>query len=675
MNLDNQQLTIRPLPKQGECLTSYLFRITNLNYCGDKDIWRDISVGSIYRLKGYQYHRLDYDFTMIDSKKFTALSGLDQSTINKLTFYNLYTKFFDDPYSDFERAKVMIQPFLNKKQRKFCPQCLKQNPSFKLIWQVMDIEICDIHNVELRNSCIECGHKVSYSMDCLEKQECENSTCNFKLTDRIVPIVDKDYIDTQKERCSRWGFLMNSDVMLTEAYGKLTMERSLALKLLYIAQNQQPKYKRKDIRGISKNIIKTLVAHIRGVTDVKKVNLKLLFQLLDLKGLSIEKFAQINVPESYLNSVFSVKKSFEAQGCLTPWCPKYMKITSMQLVNEGVRPRKSGVKYSRYFVCKECFMRYSHHPNNDIWQEIDRQIDLVNCIREKAFSGYNRRNIVRELKMNHYKVSEIYGYLAYHGLIPEELCAKYMVEVIPSNLKELFEALDIDKNTYPETKYMKAKSLYGWSVIQYSYFYAQCEVQELFLFKTLTLKKPKKKVNSLQSEAKEKIKELIHSEISISFAQIAASVDCSEQTLRSHGLSEIISSAKEEQKSLRMNEEEKNFRRLFDVYIQEERGAIQYRDIYKLFGRYRDYLVKNYPGLINYINRKKSEIYKNLKDKKQQRLVHDVKEAIIIASRKYQSLNPTNVAKELGIQSIHVAGYKKVKECIKTEINRFYEDS
>jgi hypothetical protein len=673
VKIENQQLTVRPAPKSGECLTSFLFRATRLNHCGEKDIWGDIHVGSVYRKKKHQYVRLDYDFSMIDPSKLSILLELDQKSINNLTFYNVCAKFFDDPYKDFERAMVMMQSALYKKHRKFCPQCLKQNRVFKLIWQVKDIEICNVHQTKLRTSCYECGQGISYSYDCLEIHACENQACHQKLTDIIEPVEDRAYIQAQLELYHRWEYLM-SDAELSQRIGELPIEKSIALKLLYVAQNQEIAYKRSNILGISKYVVKNMVAFIRGTSEIKKVTLQLLFLMLDQKSMSIEQFARIEVPTSYMDSLFAVKEKQRAQACLTPWCTEYRKKKSeMHVVNERIEPRRKGIRYSCYFVCKGCYMRYGYQPNQNNWQEIDGKIELVEWVREKTLLGLTRTEVSRELKLNFFKVSELFGYMAYQGLLPEKLCLKYRATVIPDDLRDRFEALKCDANTHSETKYKKAKFLYGWTLVEFSYYYAYHVVQAYYLTKTSTLKKPLQKFKALHNEVEEKTKELIQSDIKISMAQIAAATDCSETTMKSHGLKDMIEKARLLQESFHLDQEERKLRKTFDAFVEEKQGFIRYKDIYKRLGRCRDYVVKNFPGLINYMAGRKMAVNEQLKDEQKQRTIHHVKEAVEAASQKYQQLNPTNVAKELGFSYIHVSGYKVIKEFIIAEINRFYE--
>ncbi|GAF09550.1 TniQ family protein [Paenibacillus pini] len=335
--MDKHRLTVRPTPKSGESLTSFLFRTGISNGCDKMDIWRDIHTGSVHMLRSNLYYRLDYDFCLIDPKRLSRLLDITLDSIAQLSYFTVCSKFFNNPYQEYDRAMVMIQKALDKKSRKFCPSCIKQEDVYKLIWQLKEIDNCFIHNIKLES--------------------------NVKLVDIPVVVADTNDLSQQKKTYHRWLFLLESDQMLTKRYGKLSMERSLALKLLFVAQNQATDYIRKDIVGFSKNLVKSLVAFVRGNSVVKKVTQSLLFEVLDYANMNIEQFSKIDVPKSYLNSILTVKekKVSPSRACMTPWCCN-SEHQRMILVNERVEPRKKGIRYPYYFVCEGCFMRYAYQP-------------------------------------------------------------------------------------------------------------------------------------------------------------------------------------------------------------------------------------------------------------------------------------------------------------------------
>ncbi|WP_162341505.1 TniQ family protein [Paenibacillus paridis] len=642
----NHQLTVRPTPKSGESLTSFLFRAGNLNGCDEMDIWRDIHAGSDHMIRSNLFCRLDYDFCLINPRRLTRLLDISLDDIAQLTYFTVCSKFFDNPYHDYDRAMVMIQMALDKKSKRFCPSCTKQENVYMLIWQLKDIDKCYIHNIKLDS--------------------------NVKLVD--IPEVEADIKDfnQQVELYRRWQFLLTPGQMLTKKYGNLNMERSLALKTLFVAQNQATVYIRKDIVGFSKNLVKSLVAFVRGTSVIKKVTQSILFEVLDYANMTIEDFVKLDVPKLYLNSLLTVKKKKTAGICETPWCC-HRERKKMIYINERVEPRKKGIRYPYYFVCEGCFMRYAYQPESNQWQEINGKIELVSLIKNLAEVGMTRAEVSRKLKINLFRISEIFGYLAYHRLLPDSISSLYAYSIVPENLVTLFNGIPYNWNTYPESKYKKMRERYGWNLKMFSYYYAHSEVQLYFIHKSSDLKKPLKKYLDLSIRAEQTINDLIFSETRLSFSQVAVALECSERTIHSHSITTTIQKAKEKQLSIRQHSEEKELRRIFDNLVTDydDKELLLMRTIYERLGRNRDYIILKYPGFISYMNASIKEVNKKVKDYQLKLLVNQIREAILQHTKSQMNLSVASVARQLGIKYIHVKGYKSVKDIIKQEIERY----
>ncbi|QTH41663.1 TniQ family protein [Cohnella sp. LGH] len=646
--VENQLLTVRPTPKLGESLTSFLNRAAKLNGCNEMDIWRSIHAGSIHMLRSQLFYRLDYDFCLIDPKQLSMLLDVTLDSIKKLTFFTVCSKFFDDPYKDYDRAMVMIQMALDKRSRKFCPICIEHEDVYKLTWLLKEVDYCFTHNIRLES--------------------------NTNLADISEVTSDTNDLNKQEVIYRRWNFLLKSDKVLTKRYGRLNMERSLALKLLFVAQNQASVYVRKDIVGFSKNLVKSLVSFVRGTSSVKKVTQSLLFEVLNYANMTIEEFSNLEVPKSYLTSIFTIKekKNNPPSTCLAPWCYN-QEHQRMILIDDRVEPRKKGIRYPYYYVCKGCFMRYAYHPEINQWQEIDGKIELVSAIKKLVEAGMTRSEVSRELKINYFQISEIFGYLAYHHLLPKSIHATYAYSNIPENLVSLFEAIQCELYTYPETKYKKTRNRYGWNLKMYSYFYAHSDVQLYFIHKPSELKKPLKKHNDLCIQAERSINDMVLSDIRLSLNQVASSLDCSESTLHSYGIASVVQEAKSKQSSKRLHDEEKELRKTFDTLISRHdcKEVLSMRAVYNCLGRNRDYVVENYPGFINYMTASVKEVNNKAEVHRLKQLVRRIKEAIQQLSEKQRDISVTAVAKCLGIKYIHVKGYRPVKEKIKQEIEDY----
>jgi hypothetical protein len=71
------------------------------------------------------------------------------------------------------------------------------------------------------------------------------------------------------------------------------------------------------------------------------------------------------------------------------------------------------------------FMRYGYHPKLNKWQEIDGKIKLNNEVKQLASFGLTKCQIANELKINFYKISEIFGYLAHYQCFEKAVLSEY----------------------------------------------------------------------------------------------------------------------------------------------------------------------------------------------------------------------------------------------------------
>ncbi|KQX67240.1 MULTISPECIES: TniQ family protein [unclassified Paenibacillus] len=673
--MNTRCLTVRPIQKSGECLTSYLFRAEYSNKVSALDIWADIHRGSIHTLRNDQFFRLDYDVNVFDHKKIVSLLKTSQDAIISMTYYGISYKFFDNPAIEIERVYLMINAAIDSQKRKYCPICVRQDRCFYLICQVKEIEICLNHLVKLQSACPHCQKQVKYSDNVFKNKDdaiCVN--CKLSLTNKVEDIQGLGYIITQERFYKDWNYLLNPSLILTKVINNFSLEQSLAIKLLFITQSKEERYIRSRVNLLSVNVVKNLVSLIRSNRETKKVSIGDVISIARGLNITLEEFSEIIVPNTYIESLFIKSEQVEPDVCHAHWCKFFNKKGKMTKINNRVEPRKKGVRYPFYYYCAGCSMRYSFHPVNDTWDEIDGNIQLVEKVRELASKGLTRSQVSKYQKVNIFRVSEIFGYLAYHSFLPSGIERKYIPQDVIDNSLEYFKLSNMRYDSYSETKYKDMQEKFGWSLIEYSYYYANNLVQEYFMQKQSSLKKPLKKYDSLEKTVSEKVNNMVTSELTISLQQVAAAVECSEGTLRTHGLQEIIISCMESQKSFRLNNEEKELRNKFDKYTSQAKLLnlqITYKSIYHHLGRHRDYINKHYPGFSNYMARVVHTHNSMLKEIALQKKRSEVKQAVAETFSRNGILNTSLVGRQMGIKYVRVKGYAHIKTMIISEIEEF----
>ncbi|WP_025689621.1 TniQ family protein [Paenibacillus zanthoxyli] len=669
-------------PKSGESLTSFIHRMAHLNGCEAKDIWTAVSHSNDKSKSHIKFSRFDYDLRIFEREALAVLLGLTVEELNGMSSLKMYSKFFNDPFEDSEIAATMLRDVFNTNVRKICPLCVKENNVLKLIWQIKEIDICPIHEVRLKSECGHCSGKISYSDNILFDPTCSNQACAGSLLSEYEKVPkNEDQFSKQKQYYEDWEFLLFNDTELAQEQKGLSMEQSLAIKLLFIAQGQQKIYSRKDIGYLSKNIIKSLASFIKSNRIVKRVRVQDVLHVLRAVGLSIEKFALMKVSSEYLESILVKREILPSSECLTPWCRQHKKRhVKMQLSKERIesRNRQEKVRYSYFYTCTSCFMRYGYHPVTKAWGEIHGQIDLISTILRLASDGLTRSQVTAKLNKNLFYISEIFGYLAYRNLLPAQINQTYSNVQDKKSWRTIdyFRSVNIDWREYPEFRYKKLKQAFGWSLVTYSYYYADSDVQEYLINKPSTLKKPLKKYAKINELVDSGLDDLFDSELNISIEQVAATVNVSEATLRNHGQVQVITQQRERQLSNRLNMQERELRELFDHELIKRRELgveFPFRDVYKTLNHRREYIGYRFPGLLNYIIRMINEYNQFLKQADETNKRLEIRNIISDTYNKYYKLNVSLVARRLGINYIHVAGYRQLKSMISEEIEDFHK--
>ncbi|MGW7162654.1 TniQ family protein [Paenibacillus taichungensis] len=670
--MKNRKFGLRVIPKLGESFSSVILRSAALNGCDAMDIWRYTHIRGEDMLRTHLFYRLDYDFRLIDFDKLKDLLGISSEPLRNLSFFTVCSKFLNNPYQDYDKASLMIQSAIEKHKRKYCPLCFKDEKVFKLIWQVKSINSCEIHGCNLISHCLRCQSPIDYKSD---NMRCKNSNCSKYLWD-VIDYEDISNLSPNKsENFERWLFLINPNQQLTKDYKNLTMEKSLVLKLLYVAQNQENIYKRKNILGVGETITKSLVSFIRGKSEIKKANIQLLFDVLDFSSITIEEFANIEVPNSYIYSLLQIKKRRVKlpQSCLSQWCENSESSTFI-FKDERVEQGRPKIRYPYFYICPNCFLRYSYHPITERWTEIDNRIELLMTVRKLAEGGMTRLQISRELKIDFYKTSELLGYLAYYQLLTEPIAKSFIANSVPCDLLILFEMLECDHRSYHGKKYKQAKELFSWDLKTFSYYYAHKIVKLSFVNKASQLKKPLKKNRNILNETVECIARLSDENMKLSLSKVAAATRRSARAYKAyHEIKEIVRMAKDKQFTEKLISEEKELHKKFQDFmkIHDADKRILKSEVYAYLNKNRDYVLQKYPELINYMSKCINKFHEQLNERKDNGKIALIKHGITDIIANQTRLSVTAVAKYLGIKNIHSNGYKHIKQMIVQEIDNF----
>ncbi|RAP22863.1 hypothetical protein C2W64_03422 [Brevibacillus laterosporus] len=231
----SQRFTVRPRMKEGESLTSYILRVAMAN-CFDymrilkivntkrnnKDIWR-------------RTFRFDVSADgRIDMFRLSKLLKITEFEIQSMTFMPLANKLIEEGYYTSEQILIALPKLIEINKRCFCPLCLKEQGYYKLLWQVKEIDMCNIHLCRLQSSCQNCMKLQPYISENLAIMQCKY--CHSRLTTQgIQKIEDEKEINYQSDKYIKWNYMLNEKSRIAPRITGVSSDKIISYSILYAA--------------------------------------------------------------------------------------------------------------------------------------------------------------------------------------------------------------------------------------------------------------------------------------------------------------------------------------------------------------------------------------------------------------------------------------------------------
>lgn len=172
------ELLICPAIEQGECLSSYLQRVSNSNFISSHYLWRHVLKSNTHYPQSSISRLVDTTpSSTIDLSRLSSLLLTSRDMLENLTFMYVFRKFGVD-INEINHSRILSN--LIDTNRKFCPDCISENPHFKLIWQVTEISYCEKHGLELNTKCSNCNNFIPILPNSTDFRKCP--TCDFDLS-------------------------------------------------------------------------------------------------------------------------------------------------------------------------------------------------------------------------------------------------------------------------------------------------------------------------------------------------------------------------------------------------------------------------------------------------------------------------------------------------------------
>jgi len=648
------KFTIRIKPKEGECLTSFLYRLANENECKMPNLIEKIKMpgkrrGSKYTIPTLVFSPLD-NYNM---SKLSSFTGLAEKQLLGHTIHPYHLKF--------THAINLLNREWETQYRRFCPCCLEEKNYFKLIWQVKELEICLVHKVKLRHFCHKCNYLLPFadSITVLNKQcpKCEA----FLTTGIKTENKSTTYLKDQQRKYEDWIYLLSKDI---DSGIYHSLDEYLTLTYLYFISTQE---NIKDIpiprfRGFYNTLINSIKTKKKNKDrSVTPLNLLRTLRHYDVR---VQNFFQLKVPENFLNSSI-----VEAQGklgkCLAPWCTCFGKSTSMK----RAKLHRSSLRFSDISICTRCNVAYGFERNTKEWKNIDGLIKIFEDLNGNLEVDLDINKLLKNKgEVSEFQGNYLLGYLwnYYNSTININM---YISKEKQEQLKDLVSKT---KNI-PHLKSMAIKK-YGWDTLEFFCIYHSNEVKSHIYF-GLKETRTQKTIDNRTGKVRKYINYLLENDIEITIDEVCNGIGCSVRTLSESGLNKLIFQMKEKQgEEERILIQKEKYRNIIETYLKEclELGKQpNCREIYSLLGLTHATFKKNHPDVYGFMKKEVDIINSKLHDKMIEGYKRSCKRSIEKIVKSGDRLSYIHILTKAGLGSDYCRRYKKLRVFVDNEISRY----
>lgn len=585
---------VRTNPHLGESFSSYLQRVSKLNYINPHDIWRlFIREDTHYPQSSFSAALDICPENIIELDEFASALNLKRFQLENLTFAPVFQK-FGIPLESIHSSRILSN--ITENYRRYCPKCLEESPYYKLVWQIAEIKFCPTHNIELLSECKQCKKSTPILPSNCEIGVCPKCNWNFKNgISHVYQLNPKDLRIVED-----WTYLLDPSTDKLKLTPGLTYEQSLASRLLYILNSRDLEINRAErtrlssIRQIARNTkVRQTYIHLNSILHfVRKCNI------------TLEEFFKLEVPESYVNSLLEQKKKMvDSYYCIAPWCSHYKIPGSLERTSTSIKVLKSGDKQKYYMYCSDCGTEYCISKNDNSITERGNSINFAwNTVRNElsadcSFTELSRRIGVSEDKLRRALIFLLSNHLVNRQLVPLVTPLSHDHKIL-TDIKRLIEMG------------IPAKSIKQKLHLNYNDFLFYWLSREIRLAKIIGIRKKPDKLHNIDERVilfENAINELTTENIPITIGSVCNKLNIAPETLRYWGFLDKLKDCKALQRKNNEKQFEENIISRTEEILDDalSRGeTISSENLYKMLGVKRTVLVRRFPHLTQFIHSK-----------------------------------------------------------------------
>lgn len=647
------KFSIRPAPKPGESLSSYLLRVSIANDIEVLDLMRAFSKDG--KLMRYRSHLLDtLPPLAANLGQLSRWVIKTESCLENMSFLPVVKKFYsDEEINNFKgvTSKIITRCIITDRRR-FCSQCLHEGRGYQLIWQVAELKFCNIHLTKLTDRCTLCYTEQQYKLnDKTYHYMCDRNTHDLRKQSQESAEVEE--LNNELRKYEDWLFLLNPYLSLVPIIEGLNQDQSLAAALLYITQVDKRRFTTKNSILSQFDVYNFRKIISQPQDTVLKVHLERLLSIVRKVGISLKNFSQLNVSVDYVVSIKESTGSKQAV-CLAPWCVSYLNDKTMIKVKHNPRVSDKGVIYNGHTVCVNCWMRYGYDNKDNTWSPVGNFMKLIQRTIEIINPKHSKYEISRRLKTSKTTVTKIYGYMIQYGLLPSELKLKYTPPAFKGDLVKCFQELVHEEGG--NGLMVKSSKLMGWDVQTYYYYLADAKVQRYLIFdahtdrtryQSATEKFRIHDKNQVIGAFEDVVQAFLAKDRTISLKTLSNELSVSSRSLYLYGLGPRISEVIKEQRSQRKRALEDQLWESADAYLGEKENRdepVQVKEVVAYLGLSSSSWMLTYPTL----NGKISARVFFLKEKRKAKKIEEYKVKVDDLFQVYNSATNSLIAEYLG---------------------------
>ncbi|WP_171721108.1 TniQ family protein [Paenibacillus phytohabitans] len=629
---------IRLKPLEFESLTGYLERVSEKNGMPFLKLAEIVCKLKKYRNRDINSYEL-FSGLNINLDLTAKIVDLPKEVLNSMTMqpiYNLFRSYWS------ERSEGSFQMMLNTNKRFFCPICLAEGVTHLLLWQVDEIKMCNKHHIKLQDQCYCCSQTQPYmNLGKKTRRYCNVCEADLSIQDPGGK-VSAAIVDEQLETYSNWIYLRGEQIKKTPAF--LDDVSAYCSRLLYVIKNQETVHTQSKIEYLNPDI-RVILRCLRTMREKDACTLHRILRILKQQNLSMEKFSNILVPLTYVQSLSNrlspSKKNFGV--CLAPWCTSYQSNEKMIAIVRTINMMiKKGTHFYDPAICLSCSLIYAR-SSEFVWTEMnDYILKGYKTVLPLIEDGHAPYAVYKQTGVDVDIIYKWLGYFANRKIMHKSMIDQYTPKF---NDNKCLDDIKYINNMKKTNKSHLAKEYYGWSKREYYYFYADKKVMEYFALNI----KPKKgnRPQRKSRQVKEQLEQYLESNTPITILKVTSALDISEGWLRSNNYIGLI-------REFQYKQRERSKIELYQKITEHIAKSRYSRGLYinkflNSIGFDMVYIDKNYPEFRGWFKEQQAEHIRNYNKYIEKQLADQTE--VIIKEFKDQGKTITNsaLAKKLNV--------------------------